>query len=419
MLSILLLSTAFALGQEGQPPPPEKPGDEPPAATIVIPTAEQPAPGRPASASAPAPDRWLLMKALQGTWYGAALDDSRVAVSGWVESGVTVGTAGSNNLPIGFNYRDNNFSLQENWLRVERAVVTTGTTEPTFGFRSDTILPGTDYRFTVARGLFSDQLTADHGQPAIYGIDPVQFYAEAYFPTVGQGTDVKVGRFYAQYGVEVIEAPGNALFSHSYSMVDDPFTQTGILTTTKLTAAWSVQAGLVLGEDVFFSPGEQPTFIGSVRWAPPNGPDSVTVSAILDSARFDQKHNLNNLDLLDLIVTHKLDGRLTYTLECLGGYQTHLAEIGTTTWLGVVNYLSCDFTSHLSGTTRLEFFNDPNGQRTGSRGLYTAVTAGLNYHPLKSVLFRPEVRYDYNDETAAFEGRHGLLTVAADLILRW
>jgi hypothetical protein len=419
MFSILLLSAAFALGQEGQPPPPEKPGEEPPAATIVVPAAEQPAPERPASASAPAPDRWLLMKALQGTWYGAALDDSRVSVSGWVESGVTVGTAGSNNLPLGFNYRDNNFSLQENWLRVERTVVTTGTTEPTFGFRSDTILPGTDYRFTVARGLFSDQLTADRGQPVIYGIDPVQFYAEAYFPTVAQGMDVKVGRFYAQYGAELIEAPGNALFSHSYTVVYDPFTHTGILTTTKLTSAWSVQAGLAIGEDVFFGPGEQPTFLGGVKWAPPNGPDSATLTTILDSARFDQKHGVNNLDLLDLIVTHKLDARLTYTLECLGGYQTNLPDIGTTTWLGVVNYFGCDFTSHLSGTTRFGFFNDPNGQRTGSRGLYTAVTAGLNYHPLKSVIFRPEIRYDYNDETAAFEGRHGLLTAAADLILRW
>jgi Putative beta-barrel porin-2, OmpL-like. bbp2 len=73
----------------------------------------------------------------------------------------------------------------------------------------------------------------------------------------------------------------------------------------------------------------------------------------------------------------------------------------------------------LSGTVRLECFNDPDGERTGARGLYTAITAGLNIHPLKSIIFRPEIRYDYNDETAAFEGQHGLLTAAADLILRW
>ena len=51
--------------------------------------------------------------------------------------------------------------------------VTSGTTEPTFGFRWDTILPGTDYRFTSARGLFDSQLTGSHGRPNRYGIDPI------------------------------------------------------------------------------------------------------------------------------------------------------------------------------------------------------------------------------------------------------
>jgi hypothetical protein len=421
MLSVWLLSAALSFGQE-QPQPAQTTEPET-ITTSVPPPAEQPALERPTAANPPAPltatERWLFMKALQGTWCGSVLDEDRIAVYGWIDSGMTVGTAGSNNLPLGFNYRDNTFSLQQNWLRVDMPVVTSGTTEPTFGFRSDTILPGTDYRFTTARGLFSDQVTADHGQPDIYGIDLVQFYAEAYFPTIAQGLDVKVGRFYGQYGVESIEAPGNALFSHAYTFLDNPFTQTGILTTTQLTSAWSAEAGLVMGEDLFFSAGEQPTFIGSVKWAPPNGPDSVLLSTILDSGRFDQRHDLNNPDILDLVITHRLDADTAYTFECLGGYQTHLPTIGTTMWLGVVNYLSHDFTRRLSGTVRLEFFNDPDGERTGARGLYTAITAGLNIHPLKSIIFRPEIRYDYNDETAAFEGQHGLLTAAADLILRW
>jgi hypothetical protein len=84
-----------------------------------------------------------------------------------------------------------------------------------------------------------------------------------------------------------------------------------------------------------------------------------------------------------------------------------------------VNYLTFDFTPKLSGTARLEFWDDPRGERTNFPGLYTALTAGLNYHPWKAVMFRPEIRYDYNDQSRAFEGQHGLLTAAADLILRW
>ncbi len=72
-----------------------------------------------------------------------------------------------------------------------------GTNDPTISFRADLILPGTDYRYTVAKGLLSDQSTAKNGTPLTYGIDPVQFYAEAYFPTIGRGLDVKIGKFYA------------------------------------------------------------------------------------------------------------------------------------------------------------------------------------------------------------------------------
>jgi hypothetical protein len=32
---------------------------------------------------------------------------------------------------------------------------------------------------------------------------------------------------------------------------------------------------------------------------------------------------------------------------------------------------------------------------------------------------RPEVRYDYNFTSRPFDDRHGLFTLASDLILRW
>jgi hypothetical protein len=35
------------------------------------------------------------------------------------------------------------------------------------------------------------------------------------------------------------------------------------------------------------------------------------------------------------------------------------------------------------------------------------------------VIVRPEIRYDYNNQSAPFEGHHGLVTAGADLILRW
>ena len=366
-----------------------------------------------------APERWLLMETLQGTWPGWVLDTERTQVYGWTEGSYTASTDRHTNLPMGFNYVANDFLLQQNWLRLERAVVTSGTTEPSFGFRSDWILPGSDYRFTLSRGIFNEQLTASDGRPNRYGIDPIEFYAEAYFPTVARGLDIKVGRFFALYGVETNDAISNQLCSHAYTFIYDPFTHTGVVATTKLTDVWTVQTGLVLGSDIFIDPADTPTFIGSLKWTQPGGRNSVLFSWILGSGRFNQARNFHNPEVLDVVYTHQFNPRLTYNLETLAGYTTHVTDLGTADWLGILHYLTYAFTPRLGGTTRLEFFDDAQGQRTGFPGLYTALTAGLNFRPRKGIIFRPELRYDYNDETRPFEGKHGLFTATSDLILRW
>jgi hypothetical protein len=395
MLQFLCLCAALPLAQTPSPeaPPP------PPAAT--------------------SPDRWLLMKALQGTYPGWLLDSQRIQVYGWTEGSFTASSARNEQLPMGFNYRANEFLLQQNWLRIERSVVTTGTSEPTYGFRFDSILPGSDYRFTLARGVFSEQLTARHGQPSTYGIDPIQFYGEANFPTVAQGLDIKVGRFFALYGVETNDAVSNALCSHAYTFIYDPFTHTGILNTFKLTNSWTVQAGLVLGSDVFIDPADEPTFVGTVKWTRSDQRANVLASAIAGSGRFNQAKAFHNPEVLDLVYTYKVDPRLNYSFESLLGYTTHVTDLGTAWWFGVLNYLTYDLTPRLSATARLEFFDDEQGQRTRFPGLYTAFTTGLSFRHRKSIVFRPELRYDYNGESRPFEGRHGLFTATTDVIMRW
>jgi len=359
------------------------------------------------------------MKLLQGTWEGSLLDGNRMQVSGWTDVSYTVGTDRRSNLPMGFNYIPYELDVQQNWLRIERTVVTSGTTEPTFGFRWDTILPGTDYRFTAARGLFSDQLTASHGRPNRYGIDPIQFYGEAYIPTIGRGMDIKVGRIFCQYGVETNDAISNALGSHAYTFIYDPFTHTGMMATTKLTDAWSFQLGLMLGDDVFIDPADNPTLMGSVKWAPPTGRDSVLFSVILGNGRFDQAHNFHNPEIFDLVWAHKINSRLNYSLECLYGFTNNVPDIGMANWLGIPNYLTYTLTPRLSTTARLELFDDFQGQRTGFKGLYAAYTTGLSFSPRKAIIIRPELRYDYNIDSRPFENKHGLFTAATDVIFRW
>jgi hypothetical protein len=417
MWTTLLVSVLLTIGQ-AEPAPTKN--DFPAAATLGPPSesssqdqAQQPANDAPA-----ADERWLLMKTLQGTQFGNALAAHKITISGWTDMSFTASSADHSQLPMGFNYRANEFLLQQNWLRIDSPVDTSATTA-SYGFRSDTILPGSDYRFTLARGIFDSQLTARNGQPAIYGVDPVQFYGEAYFPNVAKGLDIKVGRFFALYGIEAIDAPSNALASHSYLDLYDPFTHTGILATLKLTDTWTVQSGLVLGSDDFIDTVDTPTYIGSLKWAPPKGNDSVLFSVILGCGRFNQAENFHNPEIFDLVYTHKINSKLTYSFESLYGFTTNVPDIGFANWFGILNYLTYDFTSKISGTTRLEFFDDVQGQRTGFPGLYTALTAGLSFKPHRAIIIRPEIRYDVNSESRSFADRHGLFTAASDLILRW
>ncbi len=359
------------------------------------------------------------MKSLQGTYPGWALDGNRIQAYGWTAGSFTASSAARDNLPLGLNYRANEFLVQQNWLRVERTVVTTDATEPTFGFRADTILPGSDYRFTLPRGLFNRQLTADDGEPNSYGIDPVQLYCEAYFPVFGRGLEVKFGRMYCQFGVETTDAPSNALASHSYTFFYNPFTHTGIMGTLQLTPEWSIQLGAIMGPDVFFDPAASPYSMFSVKWAPPNGRDSVLISGLFGSGRYDVAEQFNNPNLLDLVYTHTINTRMNYALDALVGYQTDVPDIGTAWWFGIVNYLTCKLTPELSGTTRLELFDDIDGNRTGFAGLYTAITTGFNFKPFPSIIVRPELRFDYNTESRPFEDKHGLLTATTDVIVRW
>jgi hypothetical protein len=189
--------------------------------------------------------------------------------------------------------------------------------------------------------------------------------------------------------------------------------------TLKLTDAWSVQAGMILGSDVFISAADTPTGMGSVKWAPPNGRTSVLFSFIVGCGRFNTDQSFHNPEVFDLVVTHKINSRLTWNYETLYGFTTNVPDIGFANWYGVLNYLTWTFTPRLSGTTRLEFFDDAQGDRTNFPGLYTALTTGLSFSPRKDITFRPEIRYDYNDETRPFEDKHGLFTAAADVIFRW
>jgi hypothetical protein len=358
-----------------------------------------------------ASDKWALSSALEQSRFASLLNRRRIQIYGWTEGAFTASSSESNQLPMGFNYLANDFLVQQNWLRIERTI-DQASDSPSFGFLADTILPGTDYRFTRARGI-------GDGQTGKYGIDPVQFYAQLNYPSFVRGLDLKVGRFFGQYGVESIAAVDTPFLSRAYNFIYNPFTHTGILATLQVSDNLRVQNGIVTGSDVFFDSAAEATYIGSVRIESFDKKSSLLLATILGSGEFNQAENLSNPRIFDLVYTRALSEKLTYKLDSLYGYQENSPVVGVASWFAFVNYLAYDWSEQLQGNLRLEFFDDSDGNRTGFKGLYTAVTTGLTMRPSKCLILRPELRYDNNDSNDSFDGRSDLFTGALDVILRW
>lgn len=474
MLNYLLLSAALSLGQtpDSLPPASQRPtplavavfaerGKElvqateaeplskPIEITAAVLPASQPPPAaeEPAVPAAAAAERWLLMRALQGTWPGAVLDGHRLAIWGWTNASFNFSSASKVNAPVVWDDKADQFLLNQHWVRFERSVVTSGTTEPTFGFRSDWLF-GSDYRFTLPRGIFNNQFTErENGLPNDYGVDPIAFYVEGYFPTIGQGLDVKIGRYFTPFGVESLEAISSPTVSKSYAFNwAPPFTHTGVFATLTLNPTWTVAGGFALGNDIFIDPAVEGRFVGFIRYTHPNARDTVTFGTSVGRGKFNEVEGFNHINVFDLVWTHLITDRLSYNFEVIYGYQTNVPtpgelgpeigadgnpvvdeqgnlslvpKVGTAHWGSLVHYLFYTFTPRLTGMARLEFFDDFDGSRTGFEGLYTAVTLGLNFKPCPSVWIRPELRYDYNGESQPFEGKNWLFTAATDVVLRW
>jgi len=398
------------------------------------------APGQP-----PLPERWALMRELQGTWLGAVLDGNRLSLSGWTEASYTASTDRVSNLPVTFNDRANTFLLQQQWFRLDRSLVTTGTTDPSYGYHLD-VLTGSDYRWTLIRGLLNSQLDNSTGAQNLYGVDPIQFYANTYIPTLFRGTEIRVGRTYNPWGYESLEAVSTPMLSRSYAFFNTPFTLMGVGAYITFTSEWSGIFLLANGNDTFLVPEEEARMFGKLTYASANQHDNVQLGWTLGRGRFNagtpfnpatvglaqEPAGHNNFNVIDVVYTHIFSPMFTYANETMYAWQTAVpANVnggiiqagsnspGLARWASCCHYFRFTFSPRLASILRVETFDDFDGQRTGFAGLYTAVTGGFQFRLRKDVILRPELRYDYNGQSRPFEGKHDQFLAASDLILRW
>jgi opacity protein-like surface antigen len=380
-----------------------------------------------------------LMKWLYGGPNGQAWKDSRIKIYGWAEVGANTSTSTHSLAPAGYPIHPNRVELNQLIFRFERLPDTVQKDHVDWGFNVSNIY-GLDYRYTIMKGIFSDQLLSKN---RTYGYDVPTFYGELYFPQIAEGMNVRVGRFLSVPDIETQMAPGNYLYTHSLLYIFDPFTQMGVVNTVKLNSQWLIQFGAHAGNDVaLWEKGDAKlTPMACIRWTSKDNRDSIypCINSINNG-----KYAYDNIQMLVNTWSHKFSDTWSMQTQAYYTYQRDVPSVfgplpiqpntngavcpaGQITCFApawaIVNYQNFKISKTDFFVMRNEYFDDTRGQRTGTQTKYSTHSIGwghwFNAWGENTGLFRPELRYEhsYNAPGYNLATKKDQLIVAADVIL--
>jgi len=226
---------------------------------------------------------------------------------------------------------------------------------------------------------------------AYYGSSIPQLYAEIAY---GKWS-AKYGRFFNPVVGESVVAKENFFFSRTYRREQLlPMTVSGALATYKMSPYLTMSAGWTDGYNGGFVSDRggsmlvanvqaQLTKRLSLGWGTNVGKSRFNYTTISE----DVDINLNTASL-EYLLTKKLTWRVDAAYS-----STDSTLVGKMNSASVANNLFCRFNDRWSVGARFEWFWEKDVAGGTSNDLY-ATTVGVNWRPIKCLLFRPEVRYD-------------------------
>jgi hypothetical protein len=368
--------------------------------------------------------------------------NSKVKIYGWVDVGGNLSTSKNSNAPTSYNLIPNSVVLDQVGIKFDKQPNTAQTDHFDWGFLSTTIF-GTDYRYTTAKGYFSNQLLEHNNK---YGADPAEIYGLMYFPKVADGMILKVGRYISPADIEAQWATDNYLYSHSLMFTVDPYTFTGVQATFKLGSYWQLEVGAHAGNDMApWSNSAQLNGLLMARWVSKNNNNSL-YGGINSLGNGDYKNQHDDLQMVVMTWGHKFSETVHMMTEAYYMWQYHALTGGTVingpgkpflegtgpgtlipgaaTAQGFVNYFQILLSrkkDYLS--IRNDLLNDPQANRTGFKTLYTSHTIGYVHFFTELIRIRPEIRYEtaYANGVTPYDNgtRKDQFTAAMDLIVRF
>ncbi|MGI4980462.1 MAG: outer membrane beta-barrel protein, partial [Janthinobacterium lividum] len=276
-----------------------------------------------------------------------------------------------------------------------------------------------------------------------YGFDPVLEYADLYFP-VKEGLNVRIGRFLSVPGIEAQLAPNNYNMTHSLLYSIDPFTDTGILGTLKLSKQWLVQLGVSAGHDVApWSDDRKASGIACLNYSTKSNQNNFYACA---NGINDGKYAYNNLQHYDGTWYHKFNAKWHMATEAWYMYEREVPNVAgnvanpltpetgangafckagvqtcTAPEYAIVSYVNREVNSKLMVGFRSDVLNDKKGQRTGIAGKYTENTLYATRYIGSTVIFRPEIRFDHSWDQRGYNNgtARNQFFLGADLVYKF
>ena len=433
---------------------------------------------RPSSVDSP------LMAALGNTAFGQSLNDNHIQIYGWINAGgnLSNNTVRGGNAPAAYDYNPNSVQLDQAVIYFERLPDTVQKDHWDWGFRIAPIY-GENYRYTTAYGLFSNQFLKNN---QTNGFDIPMAYGELFIPQVMDGLMLRLGRYISIPDIEAQLAPNNYMYTHSMTYTFDNYTNTGLDATLALNKNWILQAAVTVGTEslpwhvgqTITNPFPNPLFPGTTMPKDPGAVPSGTLGIRYTSDSGNDDINLvanginggqwgyNNLQWYGGTYYHKFNDQWHISVEIYDEHQNNVLNANNPTALAAfqaggtpfspqlmpfnapglafcsnaivfsctgearaaLTYISYKASPLDNISYRAEYFDDVEGQRTGTKTAYFETGIGWQHWFSPQIEIRPEVSYYKSLNANAFNGNANLgiapnkssaLIGAADIIIHF
>jgi hypothetical protein len=320
--------------------------------------------------------------------------DTGIRAFGWLESGYNGASSGSGLLSVATRQPrfGNNFLVSQLGFTIVKPLEQD---RFNLGFMVR-YFAGADAALGAAKGGIGQNPSNPR-----FGEDFRDLYLSAHLPILtDRGMDIQIGRMNTIIGFNGYLAPFRPFYTSDYQFF---YSQngafTGFLTNLHVTGQLDFWNGMNLGANTFFvtRSADSYCYIGQINyWLQEERKTRLTASVNCGPNALSAFPGLAGdfVTMLDLRFQQAWTERFMQVVQSNMGWDRH-TPVGTGAWYGVYLINIFHVTPTFSFNSRAEWFDDVGGTRTGVSTSYTETTLGINWHPVKYIEFRPEIRGDF------------------------